>query len=487
MAWLKQLRSRVAKAIAPAPRHDVQFKGASFGRLTADWIFSPITPDAQLASELYTLRLRSRELIQNNAWANRYVALAEANIVGPKGVILQAKTGNTGVDTRLEEAWARWGRQVTTDGKWGWLEVLRLATATEIGDGEVFVRLRRGYDNDFGFALQFIDADALDTSYNFPAQGGGNEIRCGVEIDSDGRAVAYHFFKQVPGDLNYATMERQRIPAEEIVHYYRPFRLNATRGVPRLYPVMYDMNMLRGYQEAELVAARLAAAKTGFFEAKADDGVAYGTDKDTLEMDAEPGSPQQLPVGWTFNEWSPDHPTTAYPDFVAATLRSIASGLDISYMNLTSDLTRSNFASSRVGLLAERDSWRGRQQHLIAHFIEPIFAVWVEMAILSGELSSSFKASTYIEKKQWQARGWTWVDPLKDVQAAVMAKKHRITSGQKIAASMGDDLVDIYDDHAREKEISEETGIPVTGEGEETQPGQEVEPAEATSLAIVND
>jgi len=426
-----------------------------------------------------TLRHRSRELIQNNAWANRYVALSEANIVGPKGVLLQSKTENQDTDKTIEAAWARWGRMVTSDDRWGWLEAQRLATATEIGDGEVFVRLHRGYDNDFGFAIQFIDADALDVAFNFPPQDGGNEIRCGVEIDSGGKPVAYHFFDQVPGDLNYSSMQRTRVPADQIVHFYRPYRLNATRGVPRLYPVMFDLNMLRGYQEAELVAARMAAAKTGFFEAQSEDGVPYGSGGD-ITMDAEPGSPQQLPVGWKFNEWSPDHPTTAYPDFVASTLRSVASGLDISYMNLTSDLTRSNFASSRVGLLAERDSWRSRQQHLINHFIEPIYAPWVEMARLSGQLSEAIQISMYIEEKQWQPRGWTWVDPLKDVQAAVMAKNHRITSGQKIASAMGDDLGDIYDDHKREKEISEQTGVPIKGDADDTEPAEPVEDDEAS-------
>ena len=484
-SWLNRLRGRVARAIHPGLQ--TQFKGAVLGRLTADWVFAPLSADAEVMGNLFMLRGRSRELVRNNAWANRYVGLNGSNVIGSNGIVLQARLGNDDLNRATEAAWRRWGRAVTQDGRLSWIDAQHTAERTELVDGECFVRMIRGFDNDFGFALQFIDADQLDVSFNRPRAEGQNEIRLGVEVDAQGARVAYHFYTGLQGDVNAMDRERKAIPADQIVHYYTPYRLNQTRGIPRFTPIMYDLNMLRGYQEAELVAARMGAAKTGFFEAPSDDAVNYDTDKEKLQISAEPGSPEQLPPGWTFNAWSPEHPTTAYPDFTAATLRSISSGLDVSYMSLTSDLTRANFASSRVGLLAERDSWRVRQRRSMEHFSEPIFGAWVEMALLAGQLDTGVSVSMYIEGKQWQPRGWTWVDPLKDVQAAVMAKKNRITSGQKIVAAMGEDLGDIYDDHAREQEISDRSGVPLVGGGEDVEPEKEVEPAEATSLAIVNE
>lgn len=464
-----------------------QFKGAAMGRLTADWIFGPMSADAEVMGSLFTLRGRSRELVRNTSWANRYVGLVGSNVIGPKGIVLQAKLGNEDLNRATEAAWRRWGRVVTHDGCWSWLDAQHMAEGTEVVDGECFIRLIRGFDNDFGFALQFIDADQLDVSFNRPRMDGQNEIRLGVEVDAQGARVAYHFYTEPQADVNMKVRVRKAIPADQIIHYYTPYRLNQTRGIPRFAPIMYELNMLRGYQEAELVASRMAAAKIGFFQAAADAPVEWGPDTDKLRLDAEPGVAEQLPPGWVFNGWDPQHPTTAYPDYTAATLRSIASGLDVSYMSLTSDLTRASFASSRVGLLAERDSWRVRQQRSMEHFSEPIFRAWVEMALLAGQLDTGVSVSMYIEEKQWQPRGWTWVDPLKDVQAAVMAKKNRITSGQKIVAAMGEDLADIYGDHAREQELAERSGVPLVGGGEDVEPEKEVEPAETTGLAIVNE
>jgi lambda family phage portal protein len=460
-----------------------QFKGAQIGRLTLDWVFAHLSADAEVQSSLYTLRGRARELVRNNAWANRYVGLVQTNVVGPNGIVLQAKLARKSLNQATEAAWKAWGRVVTEDDKWSWIDTQHLAEATELVDGECFLRLVRGADNDFGLALQFLDADLLDENFNQRRTEIENEIRLGVEIDARGKPLAYHFWSELQGDINQTRRERIRIPADQIIHYYTPYRPNQTRGIPRFSPVMYDLNMLRGYQEAELVAARMGAAKTGFFEAKAD-SVAWGESQDEIRIDAEPGTPEQLPPGWTFNEWSPEHPTTAYPDFTAAALRSIASGLDVSYTSLTSDLTRANFASSRVGLLAERDFWATRQRHSIEHLSEPVFREWVKMARLAGMLDTRVSVSMYVESKQWQPRGWTWVDPLKDVQAAVMAKKNRLTSTQKILAGLGEDLVDVYDDHAAEKELSDETGVPLVGGGDDPA-ADPAEPVDAQTLALV--
>ena len=59
-------------------------------------------------------------------------------------------------------------------------------------DGEAFVRLWRGFEgNPYGLALQAIDADLIDETFNRPRRGSENEIRMGVEIDAIGRPVGY--------------------------------------------------------------------------------------------------------------------------------------------------------------------------------------------------------------------------------------------------------------------------------------------------------
>ena len=96
--------------------------------------------------------------------------------------------------------------------------------------------------------------------------------------------------------------------------------------------VLPRLKMLDGYEEAELVAARVGASAMGFITSPGGDGY-MGDDLDngTPIMSAEPGTFQQLPAGMDVKSFDPDHPTTAFSDFEKAILRGISSGLGVSY------------------------------------------------------------------------------------------------------------------------------------------------------------
>ena len=124
-----------------------------------------------------------------------------------------------------------------------------------------------------------------------------------------------------------------------MLHIFQSERSSASRRVPLFAPVMKAMHQLDGYLEAELVAARLAAAKSLFLVSP--DGAAY--DGDDFEdyapiHDVEPGSITQFKPGTEIQPWSPDHPTGAFKEFHASFLRSVASGLGISFVSLSNNL-----------------------------------------------------------------------------------------------------------------------------------------------------
>ena len=486
---LASLRRKAANWISP-DGPSANFSGASQNRLVRDWVTSCLSADAAIRENMYLLRGRSRELADNNSWVSRYAGLGSSNVVGARGIALQMRTDSRDVNRATETAWKLWGRQATDDLRMSWVDVEKLADRTRRIDGECFLRKIPGADNDYGFALQFIDADQLDEMFNRPASATENEIRMGVEVDRQNRPVAYHFWTGQRRDIHYSSNERQRIPADQIIHYYRQLRPNQTRGLPDLTPVMYDLNMLRGYVEAELVAARLAAAKSGFFESELSDAPVMnpdGTAPPPIQMNAEPGLWQILPAGMKFNGVDPTHPTNAFPDFIRAMLQSIASGLNISYASLTSDLKQSNFASSRVGLLSERDMWRADQTFAVDHLSRPVFDTWAPMAWVSGQLDTSVSPSAYVANATWQPRGWPWVDPLKDVQAAVIAKNNRLSSTQLIVAANGMDMQDIYEDHEKELEISQSTGVPLVGGEVEVEDSKDEFEAHDDALALMGE
>lgn len=450
------------------------YKGAAGGRLLSDWSPTLLNANDEIRWSLPFLRARARELARNNPYARQYLNLLSSNVIGPTGVSYQGQVRdnsgqlNARINDTLESAWSEWSQVATLDGRWSRVALEQQLIETVARDGEAFVRIWRGAElNRFAFALEPIDPDMVDDRLNRPAEGGVNEIRMGVEVDSRGRPVAYHLRERSGGLIGTARGGKpERVPADEILHLGRPTRVNQTRFVTWFAPVMLPMHMLGGYTEAELVAARTAAAKMGFFTRKDDGGSptpAGDEERNEILMDASPGSFEFAPEGFELTPWAPDHPSTAFPTFVKAMLREVATGLGVSYNALANDLENVNYSSIRSGLLIERDLWRVLQNWWIGAVQRPLFREWLNAALLSGAIRFDTRDPRKFLDAKWTPRGWAWVDPLKDVQAAVIAIQTGLGSRTEYLAEQGGDPEEILDELAKEQELAEAAGIDISG------------------------
>lgn len=446
------------------------FQGAAVNRLVQDWMAATLSADQELKSSIRRLRARARDLARNEGYGKHFVRLLVTNVIGPTGFKLKSRVRRGQVldketNARVEAAWKSWIRsRITVDGKQNFQAAQVLALRTQAIDGEIFVRFFLGRQYPHGLALQLIDPDMLEETMNRGSWDGQNEIRMGVEMDSLGRPVAYHFFEGPRGRSEFVGgTGRIRVPAEEIIHLYQAERPSQTRGVTWLHTSMYPMRMLGGYEEAELVAARTAAAKMGFITSA--DGV--GDEKDNTvpaEFDAAPGILEKLPAGYQFQGWDPQHPVASFPAFIKSFLRKIASGLGVSYNALANDLEGVNYSSLRDGRLSERDGYRMVQEDWIDRFIRPVYATWLRTATLSGALELGSADLAQVEESAvWTARGWQWVDPLKDISAAEKEIGLGVTSRTRICAEWGEDFEEIAEELAAEAELAAEKGISIDG------------------------
>jgi lambda family phage portal protein len=124
-----------------------------------------------------------------------------------------------------------------------------------------------------------------------------------------------------------------RIPADEIIHGFLPDMVGQKRGLPWTATALWRLQMLGGFEKAALVNARVAASKGGFFQWREGEGPEKEEDEE-LYMEADPGSFQELPSGVEFKEWNPQYPSNEFGPFHKAMLRGIASGLEVTYVNL---------------------------------------------------------------------------------------------------------------------------------------------------------
>lgn len=456
------------------------YDAARRDRLFAAWVATGLTADAELRTSLPLIRARSRELAQNADYARRFLKLLRSNVVGPRGIVLQVRarderTGEFDKDAnkRIEERWKAWSRKkiCTVDGRFSWQEVQRVVLESLARDGEILVRKVRGFPNGHDFALQLLEADHLDETH-FDRLSSGSEIRMGIEVDRWGRPQAYHLRVRHPGDDMPAggirLREYERIPADEMVHGLLPERPTQSRGVPWMHTAMTRLNMGSGYEEAELVAARVGAAKMGFY--KTETGEEYTGDdtdeKNNVIQEAEPGAFEELPRGWSVETFNPDHPSTAFGDFQKAVLRGVASGLNVSYHALASDLSGVNYSSARVGELTDREYWKELQGWFVENLLQDVYEDWLTVQIDAGHLPlPARKLETFLAAARWQPRGWAWVDPEKESEGNRKAYALGTKSLTEIAAEQGRDLEETFEQIAAERKLAEKLGIVIDASG----------------------
>jgi lambda family phage portal protein len=425
------------------------YAGAVFSRLNSDWITAALPSDQELVTDLRTLRTRSRSLGRDNPFGVRFLELIQENVIGPTGIDAQPFVADEGgeqfkaLNRMLHDKWLDFSEHAGLDGSH--LTDFCLTGSSCLGqDGEIFTRFVRGRDLPYGLALQAIDPDLVDESYNMARDRnrGMNEVRLSIEVDERGRRVAYRFYEESPVFGSRGT-NPYWVQAPDVLHVGRARRLNQTRFVPWFHPVIDAMRMLDGLVEAELVASRTAAAKMGFLINKS--GGAIGAKnasggRDPVPMEAAPGSMPVLPKDWEFQGWDPQHPTTAFATFHASMIRRIAAGLGISYTSLANDPGDANYSSSRSALQMEQRFWRKIQQMWVRKFMQPIYDEWLRMSILTGDLDLGRLEFASLRRVKWEVPGWDWIDPKADVEAAILAIENHLDSPQRIVGARGLDF-----------------------------------------------
>lgn len=416
-----------------------------FSRFSNEWVMQTSSVDKDLWLSLKGLRGMSRALARESEIAKRFFAMVRTHIVGPYGFGFQArfKKPRGGMDddlnTKIENLFAAWSMPGNCDvtGALSFTGLCQLVIEAVAKDGEVLIRLVRDAALPYGLQLQVIEADYLNESRNEELRN-GESIRMGVKLDTWGKPLGYYLRQFNPGDYRFGdnlSTDDVFVPAGEIIHLYERVRPHQTRGLPWMHAVMFALDQLKGYKEAELVACRAAACKGGFYKPAegSDYGAGLGRDEQGRTVqELEPGQLEVLPPGMDFIPYSPQHPTNNFSAFVVQILHGVASGLNVSYSSLTGDLSQVNYSSTRAGRLEEVDGWKTRQNWFIESFLTPIYLEWLRMAALKGFVDFSALQGNPAVTASFTPRRWEWVDPLKDGEANLLA----IQTGQKSISAL---------------------------------------------------
>ena len=458
------------------------YAAAQHNRFTADWMASGTSYDAELRTSLRALRNRSRQLVRDNDYAKNAMRVVRNNVIG-QGVRMRAqvyrrrgKALHAEINEQIEEAFLAWCKKdrCHTAGKLSFNEIQRLLMGAVPESGEVLVRLVKGQyfgDSKVPLGLEIIESDQLVDDYNGITPQ-GNEVRMGVEIDRWQRPLAYWLYPRHPGDYSFMPGRSpdpdrlQRVPADEILHLFITERPNATRGVPWMHTAAKTLNDVNGTTDAEIIRVRAAACQMGFItqaegeDPTAGDGSAMTDAQENGQniSEFEPGTIRKLAPGETYTDAKAPTPSANMETFVNFLVRKAVLGIGLAYESGSGDYSKVTYLSGRLSLINERDSWRVLQQWFIEHFLEPLFKVWMQMAVLAGVLLlPDYETNPDRYCCAWVARGWDWVDPSKDVTGAKEAIKAGLSTRTDELGKKGSSPEDI--DDTRRRELDYQQGV----------------------------
>jgi lambda family phage portal protein len=224
--------------------------------------------DADTATRIEIVR-KSRYWERNSALVNRLADLFEQFTVGPNGLQFVPSSSDENYNSNAQAWWAEWSAVCDLSSLCGLGTLQSLCARSWFIDGEIFIEKTFGRNLRPAFGepirrprVQLIEAHRVETPpKRFEDE--GKTIIDGIEIDANGRPVAY-WVKESSGPSVFGINETnyRRISAENIIHIFEPSRPGMSRGLPFLYPVLNDLHDLEDLQMLEMTAAKEAASIT---------------------------------------------------------------------------------------------------------------------------------------------------------------------------------------------------------------------------------
>ena len=395
-----------------------------------------------IAASGETITARARWLVRNNGYAANAVESFASNVVGD-GIKPSSSIADAALKERLQALWLAWTDDADAEGLTDFYGLQRRAAREVFLSGEVFVRIRPRRPEDgltVPLQLQMLPSEMLPLDMNRTLPGAGL-IRQGIEFDSIGRRVAYHFLRRHPGDMTDPGLvgETVRVPAADVIHVLDPVEAGQLRGVSRFAAATVKLFTLDLYDDAELERKKVAAMFAMFITSPAPETPLDPTEED---LEVEPGQVVRLDPGEDVSTPATPDSGGTYEPFQYRTLLQISAALGIPYGYLTNDTAKGNFSNTRIALLEFRrriSAW----QHgvLVFQLCRAVWVRWMDMAVLSGalELPGYDSQRRRYQACAWLPTKWDWVDPMKDASAEILQIEAGLKSRTQALSERGYD------------------------------------------------
>jgi lambda family phage portal protein len=443
------------------------------------------------------LLARARKAAMDNPVVASGISAFVAEVVGT-GLRPHSTHSDTKIRKALEKEFSLWcpqssaARRIGPGGKPDSLQDFftqqMLVCRNAVEAGEAFGRLRYRTAADLSptglrvpLQIDLIEPEQL-AFWRMSGDGqiAGNIVRGGIEFDQIHQRVAYHFYREHPGDSSIwpNAFEVVRVPAESVLHVMEFQRGNQIRGITALAPILTALSDLDDFRDATRFQQKLGAYQFAWRETMEPDDSGF-VGKNTAGNDvapagaqyveSQPGSVTMLDLNKQEKMGFYAHPgvSNTFEAFVRVELQTIATTMRVTYDMLTGDMNQVNYSSARIRLIAVRRQWKQFQRTVIEHqFCRPIWRAWLDAAALAGVID----AADYLKRPEeylsveWLPQPWDWIDPVKDITATRMEIESCLTSREAVVKARGRDVEEVDAQIARDHERELREGVaPVYG------------------------
>jgi lambda family phage portal protein len=483
----------------------------------AGWKTHSSSPDEDITWNLTVLRERSRSLYMGTPIATGVLKTTKTNVVGA-GLRLNSQINAQflGLTDEQADAWegtaerefSLWANSKDCDAArtsdWGQLQQLAFLSALMSGDVFALLPMIPRKNSPYDLRVQLIEADRVCNPLQKADIG---SFQAGIEVGDYGEPIRYHISKFYPWALmtdqinTWTAVEAfgAKTGRRNVIHLMDAERPGQRRGVPMLAPVIESLKQLGRYTDAELMAAVVSGMFTVAITSASPGGGDVGemnsipTDQqsqyqDTADIALGNGSVVSLAPGEQVQTINPGRPNAAFDPFVLSILRQVGAALEVPMELLVKHFTAS-YSASRAALLEAWKFFRRHRAWLAADFCQPIYEEWLAEAVARGRISApGFFSDPAIRAAycgaEWNGPSAGQLDPLKEVNAAVVRVQHGFSTRAKETAELtGGDWGANYRQRVIEERMMRDGGLIIPTAIRETLQDQNVDgiPADENS------
>jgi len=378
-------------------------------------------------------RSRSRFAVLANPFAKRSIDILVSNTVG-SGHRLLSEAPDKAFKKQVEELWKKWSKVADTTGQQSFSGLESLAYRSAIEGGDCFIRFRnrRAVDGlPVPIQLQLLESEQVPLFKN--EKKGAHNIIAGIQFDVTGKPVIYHMFPNHPGDFfstNGVSGDTVAVPASEILHIHEVRRPNDVRGMPALSQMLILVSDLARYLDAELMRKKAAAVIGGAITEPHDSqdqnpmitGLAADNQDEIVIEAFEPGTFPILPPGFDIKFSSPADVGANFEVFIKWQLRTVAASMNLTYEQLTGDVSDVTDRTLRATLLEFKRIIRAAQNNIVVfQFCQPVFDRVFDTALISGALEiPAGMDEDEARKVRWIPDPFKHLHPQQEIVAEIM-------------------------------------------------------------------